>query len=707
MERQLYWNISHVWIMYAAFGVAVLFFAHGLRRRVRYWRFGQADREHLGALGRRIALALKDALLQQRVFQNRFAALFHGLLFYGFLVLVLTTTVVFLSADLGLPLFKGWTYLVLSLGSDLAGVLVLVGLALAGWRRYLRRAPNLDRGVDDGLVLGLLAAIVLSGFAVEALRIRFAGEARPAFSPVGAALALPLARLGEAAGLDLHRALWWLHLALAMAFIALIPSTKLFHLLTLPLNALFHDVAGSGAPRRPDLEALMSAADFDPASFSLGIGAAGDFTWKQRFDHDACVGCGRCQDACPASRCGDEFGPKDFILSLKRHGHLQVEQLARQALATSSGGGATAAPALVENVFHERYVWHCRTCRACVEACPARIDHVTPFVEIRRNEVLMKGRLPDEAQRALRQLETHGTAFGPQEERRAFFEAAGFRTVQPGEEVEALYFVGCLSSFDQTKQRIARDFVRLLERAGVRYGTLGADETCCGDPARVLGNELLFQSVAKAQIAALRSRKFKYLVANCPHCLHVLATEYRSLGADFEVIHHSVLIQRLIAEGRLQPTVSNPTAAVFHDPCYLGRYQGQFDAPRRVLEQLPGTTLDEMTDRREKSMCCGAGGGHFFMDLKAPRRINNLRLEQARAAGASTVAVGCPFCMGMFTDAVSMLDLGGTMEVADLATLTLRSLEPAALPASGPPACPGGCQVQVTPPPAVEAEASP
>jgi Fe-S oxidoreductase/nitrate reductase gamma subunit len=673
MERPLYWNISHFWLMYVLFGIALAVFASGLKQRTRYWKFGQARHEPLVRTGKRLAIALREALLQSRVSRERFPALFHGLIFYSFLVLVVTTTVVAIDADVGLPLFRGTTYLVLSAAADVAGVLLLLGLSLATWRRFVKKAPNLDRGVSDGVPLALLSTLIVTGYVIEGLRIRFTGELHSHFSPVGSLLALAFQGVSEPTGRGLHRALWWFHMSSAMGFIAIIPYTKLFHLISMPVNAFFQDLSGTTALVRKDLDALMSAPTFDEASFTLGIGAMNDFTWKQRFDHDACIGCGRCQDVCPASRSGDQFGPKDFILSLKKYGHEQVQALAEAAAATGAPG---APPAIVQNVFNDEYVWHCRTCRACVEVCPAHIDHVTPFVEIRRNEVLMKGRLPGEAQQALKQLEGQGTAFGPQADRVAFFEAAGFKTVAPGEEVEALYFVGCLSSFDQTKQKIARDFVRLLELAKVSYGTLGADETCCGDPARVLGNELLFQSTAKAQLAAINARKFKYVVVNCPHCLHALADEYKSFGASFEVIHHSELIRRLIAEGRLTPSLEQQQAVVFHDPCYLGRYQGQFEAPREVLQALPGCAVREMGDHREKSMCCGGGGGHFWMDLRAALRINNLRVEQATTAGASCLATGCPFCLGMFTDSVSLLDLDGKLEVADLATLTLRSLEP-------------------------------
>ncbi len=681
VARQIYWNVGLVSriLMYVAFVATLVVFGIGVRDRIRYWRRAKPESERLADWGRRVVLLLQDVLLQRRVFHKAFPGVFHGFIFYAFAVCTLATAVVFIDADFTGPLFdvhifRGWVYLWLSVGADVGGALAIVGLGLAAWRRYSGRAEHLERKRDDAFVLVLLALILVTGFLLEGLRIHHTGEVKPLWSPVGYAVSLLFSGVPRVVADERslgHLTLWWVHLGLAFTFIASLPHTKLFHILSLPTNVFLQNLESNPALKRVDLDALMSSDTFDPSTFTLGMANERDFPFSVRLQHDACIECGRCQDVCPATRAGDPFGPKTFVMRLRDYGHAALLALPTREGAEAGGAGD---PPIVPGVLDEHFAWYCRTCRACMEVCPACIEHVPHFMEIRRNEVSIQGRIPEEAQQPLRSLQSNMNAFGNQEERTSWIQATGVRVVGPGEAVDVLYFVGCLTSFDLEKRRIAEDLFRVLTAAGVDFGVLGGDELCCGDPARVLGDEMTFQTVAKAQIEQLRARRFRTLLVSCPHCLHVLANEYRTFGATFEVVHHSRFLADLVAEGRLRLPTSVGETVTFHDPCYLGRYQQAYDDPRRLLAGLPDTRVTELPERRATSLCCGAGGGHFWMDFKAPRRINNLRMEQVRDSGVAVVATGCPYCMHMLVDSVKLLDLEDRIRVQDLATLAARAL---------------------------------
>jgi Fe-S oxidoreductase len=330
----------------------------------------------------------------------------------------------------------------------------------------------------------------------------------------------------------------------------------------------------------------------------------------------------------------------------------------------------------VGKAFDEEFIWHCRTCGACMEVCPALIDHVDTLMELRRNEELIQWRIPEEAGRALRTFETNGNPFGSQSERIDWIKRMGVRVVGPGEKADVLYWIGCCVTFDPQKHRIAEDLCSLMTKCGIDFGVLGEDERCRGDPARVMGQEMLFQQTAKEQVELLKQREFKVLLTGCPHCYNVLKHEYRQFGADFKVVHHTEYIHEMLYLNLLKPQFGKAGKYAYHDPCYLGRYQKIYDSPREIVKAIPRAQLVEMTNRREKSLCCGAGGGHYFMDLKRGERINNLRVKQAHDAGADTIVTGCAYCMHMLQDSVKLLNYDESMRVIDVASLTADSLEP-------------------------------
>jgi Fe-S oxidoreductase len=497
------------------------------------------------------------------------------------------------------------------------------------------------------------------------LRIAVIGDQWKALTPVGWALSALFSGMAEGTGKSVHASLWWTHTVLAMGWIAMIPYTKFVHLLSLPTNVFFSKLKPRGELQREDIEKLMESAESD--DLKIGIQKSEEFTWKQRLDLDTCISCGRCDEVCPAYMADKEyFTPRQLIAKLK------------ESLSASRGkqdGGEAVVREIVGKVFDEEFIWHCRTCSACMEVCPALIEHVDTLMELRRNEVLIQGRIPEEAGRALRTFETGGNPFGAQSDRVDWINQMKIRVVGPGEKVDVLYWIGCCVTFDPQKHKIASDLCRLMEKCGIDFGVLGADEKCCGDPARILGQEMLFQQAAKEQVELLKQREFRVLLTGCPHCYNVFKNEYRQFGGNFNVVHHSEFIHEMLYLDALKPTSGTRHKYVYHDPCYLGRYQKIYDSPREVLKTIPNAEIAEMKNRRDKSLCCGAGGGHYFMDLKRGERINNIRVKQAHDAGADTIVTGCAYCMHMLQDSVKLLNYDESMRVVDIASLTADSLK--------------------------------
>ncbi len=672
--RPLMWNISHVWVMYGLFIVALAIFAWGIYKRIEFWRQGKSDNERLSDWGKRLRVLLREVLLQKQVRNSSYPAILHCLVFYSFIVLVVTTLVVMIEYDAGqlfglhLNIFQGFLYVLLTVASELAGILILVGIAMAAYRRYVIRPATVPNTMEDGFVLLLIAGMVITGYLVEGWRIAVIGDQWKMLSPVGWGASSLFRGVDENTGKSIHASLWWIHTIFAMSWIAMIPYTKFVHLLSLPTNVFFSKLKPRGELQRADIEKLMESAESD--DLKIGIQKADELTWKQRMDLDACISCGRCEEVCPAYMADKEyFTPRQLIARMKK----SLDEIAGRR---SGNGNETAEiQDIVGKAFDEEFIWHCRTCSACMEVCPALIDHVDTLMELRRNEVLIQGRMPEEASRALRIFETSGNPFGPQSDRVDWINQMNVRIVKPGEKVDVLYWIGCCVTFDPQKHKIATDLCRLMEKCGIDFGVLGEDEKCCGDPARIMGQEMLFQQTAKEQVELLKQREFKVLLTGCPHCYNVLKHEYRQFGGNFNVVHHSEYIHEMLYLGTLKPQLGTEHKYVYHDPCYLGRYQKIYDPAREVIKSIPKGHMLEMKNRREKSLCCGAGGGHYFMDLKRGERINNLRVKQANAAGADTIVTGCAYCMHMLQDSLKLLNYDETMRVVDVASLMADSLE--------------------------------
>jgi Fe-S oxidoreductase len=563
--------------------------------------------------------------------------------------------------------------------------LCFVGVAGLTYRRYVVQPTGLDNRREDLIILLWFLAVLGSGFIVEGARIG-GTELGPhpdwaLWSPIGALIAVVFSGLGVGEGQFLfwHRLWWWTHMIITFGFLTYIGYSKLSHLVFSPLNILLHKSRPRGALAPiVNLDKALEGDEEAMANVRFGAAKLSDFTWKQLLDLDACTRCGRCQDNCPAWLSGKPLSPKFVILDLQAHMNATAKAVLAGAEAPYGNG------AMIGGVITEDVLWSCTTCGACEEHCPVSIEHIGTIVDMRRNLVLEQGSLPDTAEAALRSLEQRGHPWrGTQETRTSWTEGLEVPTIADNPEAEYLFWVGCTGALVDRTIQVTKALAKILLQAGVSFAILGEEETCTGDPARRLGNEYLFQMLAQQNIETLHSHQVRKIVTHCPHCFNTLRNEYPQFGGHFEVLHHSQLISQLIEAGRLAPSKALSETVTFHDACYLGRHNSVFAEPRQTLNAIPGMQLQEMTWNQRKGLCCGAGGGHAFMEVNIGRRVNHIRTEQAIATGASVVATGCPFCMQMFEDGIKAKGVEETMRVHDIAELIAQSLPDDAQPTHG------------------------
>jgi len=656
--RPVLWNVTHVWVMYLMFVVSLAIAGYGVYQRVELWRRGlPADRFDRPA--ERLKMLLKHALGQRRTIREQYAGFFHTFIYTGFIILTAATTVVMLDYDFGFSIMRGAFYLYFqSFVVDVFGALVLIGVGVAAVRRLVIRPEKLVYTDEALLILASIFLIALTGFLIEGWRIAATNDPWGAWSPFGYLVARASQSLMSVRAMETaHLITWWAHAVLVFGFIAWAPYTKMIHALTGPLNIYTTRLTPSGAS--------LKLLDFDKLAETgepMGVKTLAGFTWKDLLDLDACTECGRCTSVCPANTVGKSLSPRDIILDLRN-------------FARGAGDSAFAAPIVnaVPATAPER-LWQCTTCGACMEACPVFIEQMPKIVDMRRYLVMEESDFPETMQEAITSLESRGHPFrGAQSSRVDWADGLDVKTIAEARDAEILFWIGCGGALIERNQKVARAMAQLLEKAGVKFAILGREEKCTGDPARRIGNEFLFEMMAKENVETLNGYGVKKIVTSCPHCFNTFRNEYPQFGGGYEVYHHSEFLAKLVDEGKLQPIAQADKTTTYHDPCYLGRHNDVFDAPRQ-LTQISSRSTVEMKQSREQGFCCGGGGGMSFVEEPRDKRVNQERARQALETGADVVAVGCPFCMTMLEDGVNARKGERDVQVMDVAELLWQSV---------------------------------
>lgn len=657
VQRVVFYNIPTA-LQAAFYSVLPLLFVLAgwfFYQRIQNWERGQPDRRATtrGSVKRRLH-DLRSGLYMQTLLRDPAAGIMHSLIYFPFLILFAVTTVDEINHVLppSAKYLHGTTYQAYALIANVAGIGFLVGIVWAIVRRYIVRPYRIRTKTrpEDAVILGTFFVIGVTGFTTSALRIELQG--RPGFEK-WRVLGYPLAPLFDGMTRNqlsvAHQWSWGIHVVAFFALVLLIPTTKLRHMFTSPLNMYLRD-------RDRPKGAMRPLPDLDETSLeTFGAKLIEDFTWKQLLDIDACTVCGRCTSVCPAHATGKPLDPREIVLKI---GDVMA--------ATHPGGpispvvGHVPALTVTANSVFERItpeeLWACTSCKACDEICPVNIEILDKILDMRRYLSLMESNFPNELGNAYRGMENQQNPWGlPAAERAAW--AKGFpddvAIVDPDQPFthEYLYWVGCAGSFDDKNKKVTIATVKLLRRAGVDFAVLGPLEKCTGDPARRSGNEYLFQILAKENVQTLEQLGVKKIISQCPHCFNTLKNEYPQLGGNYEVVHHSQLLESLIESKQLD--VSDAVLedrVVYHNSCYLGRHNDIYSAPRRVLGHLAGIEIVEAPRNGTKSMCCGAGGARMWMEESTGTKVNTERSRELLATGADRIATACPFCLIMIDD---------------------------------------------------------
>jgi Fe-S oxidoreductase len=688
---EIYFGISGYVIFWLLFVVALGLFIQRASLLLRLLKLGRPE-NRFDRMGHRFISMLTIGFTQSSNLKSLTlkdpAALGHTIMFWGLMIFGVSYFIFIGFGDgFGLyAIFNGSSFETVFFSIlDIVAVMVILAMVWVVIKRYLivperlKREMSLAEKIIQPLLIVVIIGLMLLHFGIEGFR--YAAYGIPSSGPP---LGVPLAQALVNAGISrdtlvaIYKSLWWINFILLLVAVIYAPRSKHLHPLASFPNLLFRNLAPKGSVKPVDLKKPETS----------GAAEIQDFSWKQLLDLYSCTWCGRCHVVCPAQLSGKPLSPRELILGMKEHLLKEGPKLLKKRTPVSSvtvdkasvpdpessTEHAGAGKALIGDVISEEAIWSCTTCLACQDICPVNNEHIDKIIDMRRHlQMIAKTEV---ARDTLKNLRVRGNPWrGTMYARTDWTEVLDVKVVGEDSNIDVLYWVGCTEALEERSLKVARAVAKLMKQAGVNFGILGEEEMCCGDPARRLGAEHLFQMLAMNNIQLLQGYGIKKIVTACPHCFNTLKNEYPKLGGQFDVVHHTQFIADLIKEKKLRIKPSGDSLVTYQDPCYLGRYNDIFDVPRQIINDIPGMTLVEMEQNKKDGFCCGGGGGRMWLEEKFGQRINEMRLDQAIDTQAKVVAIACPFCLQMYEDAAKAKNVEESLKVRDIAELVEESLE--------------------------------
>ncbi len=653
-----------IFIFVFLFSFALFFWSS--RNLIRYMLTAQKKDDRFNNTGERIKRVLKIAFGQSKLLREPLAGLEHFVIFWGF-ILFLFIVIEAMIQGFYTPFtleFLGPFFTVITVVTDILGLLVIAAILIALIRRFIIKVPRLQleasSEIDAAVILLMILIIVISIYGQNAAAIALNNyhyhdnELRP----VSFALSSLFSSQGTAS--FAYESFWWIHIVFILGFLNFLPYSKHLHVLTSIPNTFFANLD----PVRNTIKHL-NLEDEDAEVF--GAPDIEQLSWKQILDGYSCTECGRCTAACPANNVGKSLSPRDIMINIRK----RTKDKAPLIVAGKTEG-EQFEKTLVHDYIEDKVLWQCTTCMACVQECPVMIEHLDSIIDMRRDLILTESVFPSNLNNVFKSLETNFTPWAfNRMDRAEWIEGLDIKTMADDKNGEILFWVGCAGSFDDRYKKVSIAFAKLMQKANIDFRILGIEEKCNGDTARRLGNEYLAQMLIMENVETLNNYGVKKIVTACPHCYHSLKNEYKQFGGNFEVLHHTELIDQMLNEGKIE-LKSNGTKEklTYHDSCYLGRYNSIFDPPRKSIKKM-NFEFVEMERNKDRGFCCGAGGGRMFLEDEEGGKINNERTQEAINTNSSTIASACPFCMTMLTDGVKYFDKAEEVAVKDIAEIVL------------------------------------
>ncbi|GAB4296916.1 MAG: (Fe-S)-binding protein [Ignavibacteriaceae bacterium] len=659
-------NIVFIVILLISFSI----FFYSVRNLIRYMLVARKEDNRFNRIGWRLKNVWKIAFLQSKLLRDPVAGTLHVIIFWGFILFifaVLESLIQGIYTPFSLS-FLGPFYSLITLVQDLFGILVILSVLFALYRRFVIHVPRLEVDkagkLDAAVILLLIMFVVISMFG-QNITLAVLQNFHPhenELRPVSYSLAEIFFNPGSDPAI-LYEVFWWSHIILVLVFLNFLPYSKHLHVLTSIPNTFFANT--------DDIRNTLKPINLEDENTEVyGVADIENLSWKQILDGYSCTECGRCTDACPAANAGKTLSPRKIIVDIRKRTRDKAP-----LIVAGVSEGEVFNKTLVHDYISDLELWQCTTCMACVQECPVMIEHVDSIVDMRRNLVLTESRFPANLNNVFKSLETNFTPWAfNQNDRANWAEGLNIKTMAEDSDTEYLFWVGCAGSFDERYKKVSVAFSKLLQKAGIEFRILGTEEKCNGDTARRLGNEYLAQMLISENVETLNNYGVKKIVTACPHCFHSLKNEYKQFGGNYEVIHHTELIDKLLNEGKLKLNGSSEKIkATYHDSCYLGRYNGVYDAPRSSINKLDNIEYKEMQRSKSRGFCCGAGGGRMFLEDEEGGKINIERTREALALNPDTIASACPFCMTMLTDGVKHFEKSEQVAVKDIAEIVLEN----------------------------------